>query len=103
MAFEQKNNNGILGANRRREKDSHPTHTGNCVIDGKAYWISGWVKDGKDGSRFFSLAFKLKDGQQSAAAANPAARPASQVKHQEPARQEQQARAATDDLDDIPF
>jgi hypothetical protein len=52
-------NSGILGANKRKEKDSHPTHTGQCEVDGKAYWISAWVKDGKDG-RFFSLSFKPK-------------------------------------------
>lgn len=57
---QQRDNSGILGKNTRREKDTHPTHSGQCTIDGKAYWISGWVKDGRDGSRFFSLAFKPK-------------------------------------------
>lgn len=60
MAFEQRDNSGILGKNGRREKDTHPTHTGQCTIDEKQYWISAWVKDGRDGSRFFSLAFKPK-------------------------------------------
>jgi hypothetical protein len=108
MAFQQRDNNGILGANRKREEDSHPTHTGNCVIDGKAYWISGWVKEGRDGSRFFSLAFKLKDGQQPAAA-DPGKRPASQVKRPEPIPGGVRSALAdrgivvTDDPDDIPF
>lgn len=56
---EKRDNSGTLGANRRKEKDSHPTHTGQCMIDGIEYWISAWVKEGKDG-RFFSLAFKPK-------------------------------------------
>lgn len=55
-----RDNSGILGKNTRREKDTHPTHSGQCTIDGKQYWISAWVKDGRDGSRFFSLAFKPK-------------------------------------------
>lgn len=53
-----RDNSGTLGANQRREKDSHPSHTGQCTVDGKRYWISAWVKDGRDGSRFFSLSFK---------------------------------------------
>lgn len=53
-------NSGTLGKNQRREKDSHPTHSGQCTIDGKAFWISAWVKEVRDGSKFFSLAFKPK-------------------------------------------
>lgn len=53
-----RDNSGTLGANRRREKDAHPTHTGQCSVGGQRYWISAWVKEGRDGSRFFSLSFK---------------------------------------------
>jgi len=60
MAFQQRDNSGILGRNERREKETHPTHSGQCTIDGKSYWISAWVKEGRDGSKFFSLAFKPK-------------------------------------------
>lgn len=52
-------NSGILGVNKRKEKDSHPGYTGQCEVDGKEFWISAWVKEGNDG-RFFSLAFKPK-------------------------------------------
>lgn len=55
-----RDNSGTLGANKRREKDTHPTHTGKCVIEGREFWISAWVKEGQDG-RFFSLAFKPKE------------------------------------------
>lgn len=50
---------GTIGRNRTRNKDSQPTHRGSCMIDGKEYWISAWVKDGSNG-RFFSLAFDEK-------------------------------------------
>jgi hypothetical protein len=53
-----RDNSGTLGKNERREKDTHPTHAGQCTVDGKRYWISAWVKEGRDGNRFFSLAFK---------------------------------------------
>lgn len=55
-----RDNSGTLGANKRKEKDTHPSHTGQCTIDGVAYWISAWVKEGENG-RFFSLAFKKKE------------------------------------------
>ena len=58
---QHRDNSGILGKNTRKTKDTHPTHSGQCTIDGKQYWISGWVKESRnDGSRFFSLAFKPK-------------------------------------------
>lgn len=53
-------NSGTLGKNERKEKETHPSHTGRCTIDGKEYWISAWVRDGNNG-RFFSLAFKPKE------------------------------------------
>lgn len=60
---QQRDNSGTLGRNQRREKDTHPEYNGKCVIDGREYWISAWVKDGQNG-RFFSLAFKPKEQQQ---------------------------------------
>lgn len=60
---ERRDNSGTLGVNKRKEKDTHPSHSGRCLIEGKEYWISAWVKEGQDG-RFFSLAFKPKEAQQ---------------------------------------
>lgn len=89
MAFEQKDNSGIIFKNDRKESPSHPDYTGNCRIEGHDYWISCWVKDGRSG-KFFSLAFKRKDG----AATRPDAK-AVAMASQAPARR---------DLDDeVPF
>jgi hypothetical protein len=57
---EQRDNSGTLGKNERREKDTHPTHTGKCVIEGKEFWVSAWVKESARG-KFFSLSFKPKE------------------------------------------
>lgn len=76
---QRRDNSGSLGKNIRREKDTHPTHTGQCTVGGKDYWISAWVKDGRDGSRFFSLAFKpmeQRGGQSPSRPSNPPPAPA---------------------------
>lgn len=59
MAFEPRNNSGSLWRNDRKEKPTHPDHSGQVMVDGKEYWISAWVKE-SGGKKFFSLAFKPK-------------------------------------------
>ena len=77
MSGQKKNNSGTLGTNRRKEKETHPTHSGQCVIDGKEFWISAWVRE-SDHGRFFSLAFQPKRASEHAGGtANPPGRTAS--------------------------
>ncbi|MFA5382092.1 MAG: DUF736 domain-containing protein [Candidatus Micrarchaeia archaeon] len=59
MAYEQKNNSGVLFGNDKKTKDNHPDYKGNACIEGKIYWISGWKKKGKSGT-FLSLALTEK-------------------------------------------
>jgi hypothetical protein len=59
MAFELKDNSGSLFINERKEASTHPDRTGSAVIDGKHYYVNGWIKDGKKG-KFLSLSFKPK-------------------------------------------
>lgn len=61
MAYEQKELSGVLFRNDKKTTEKQPTHTGNCLIDGVAYWISAWVKEDKNKNKFFSMAFKAKD------------------------------------------
>lgn len=65
MAYEQKPNSGSLFANNRKTEESHPTHTGTALIDGKEYYINAWVKEGKE-KRFFSMSFRPKQPKQAA-------------------------------------
>ena len=47
--------------NRQREGKQDPPYQGQCMINGKDYWINAWVNTSKkDGSKFFGLKFKLK-------------------------------------------
>lgn len=62
MTYETKDMTGSLFTNNRKEKDTHPDRNGSARIDGHDYWVSGWIKQGKDGKPWLSLAFKRKDG-----------------------------------------
>lgn len=64
MAYEQRELQGSLFKNTKKEKDSHPNMTGTALIDGVEYWVSGWTKEG-NGGKWISLAFKAKDKQAS--------------------------------------
>jgi uncharacterized protein (DUF736 family) len=62
MAYETKDNTGSLFKNKRKEKETHPDYNGSCRIDGTDLWISAWLKEKQDGEKYFSFAFKRKDG-----------------------------------------
>lgn len=67
------NMTGILTRNERKEQPNHPDYQGSCEIDGRQFWLSAWVKEGKPGSKlagkkFFSLALKPKEAQQASPA-----------------------------------
>jgi len=63
MPYEQRDNSGSLFKNDRREKESHPTHTGTIMVNGREYWLSAWTKEA-NGKRFFSLSVKPKEQRQ---------------------------------------
>ena len=58
MAFEMNNNTGSIFKNKRKEKEKHPDRTGKIKVDGKEYWLSGWIKKKDDGEQ----CAELRDG-----------------------------------------
>lgn len=67
MAYDN-TNRGILSRNERKEQDSHPDFRGEINVDGTDYWLSGWIKERKDGNgKFFSLSVKPKEAKPEAA------------------------------------
>jgi hypothetical protein len=80
-------NQGILSRNDRKEADTHPDFKGQINVEGREYWLAGYVKERKDGTgKFFSLRVKPKESN-------------SPLVQQAEPRKQAQARAD----DDIPF
>ena len=85
-------NSGILTRNENQRNDKDPGYQGSINIEGKEYWLSAWVNEGKaggklEGKKYFSIKAKPKDAKPSS---NATAKPAP-------------APAASFDDDEIPF
>ena len=57
------NNSGALFVNNRKEKETHPDRTGSLNVEGKDYWISGWLKKDRNGNPYLSLSVRPKEEQ----------------------------------------
>ena len=52
---------GSLSRNKKKEKETHPTHKGSCTIEGVPYWISAYVNESREtGEKYFKLYFEKK-------------------------------------------
>jgi hypothetical protein len=63
MAYEQRDGQGSLFKNDEKKTEKHPDYRGDCMIDGKKFWLSAWIKTGKNG-KFMSLALQPKEDKQ---------------------------------------
>lgn len=64
-------NKGVLFKAKERATDKHPEYSGYINIDGREYWLAGWVKESKAGNKFFSLAVKPKESPREAQSKKP--------------------------------
>lgn len=63
--FENKNC-GVLFKNERKESEKHADYTGEVNAAGLDYWLNGYVRTSKKGTKFISFKLKLKDDQSGA-------------------------------------
>jgi hypothetical protein len=59
-------NSGMLARNDKKETEKHPDFKGSINVDGVEYWLSAWVREGKEGGKmagrkFFSLSVSPKE------------------------------------------
>jgi hypothetical protein len=55
MTYEQKDGQGALFRNDKKEKPSHPDYTGDIRVEGIDFKLAGWVKETRDGRKYLSL------------------------------------------------
>ena len=55
-------NRGALFRDEKKADEKDRDYSGSINIDGKEFWISGWVKESKAGKKFLSLRVKPKSG-----------------------------------------
>jgi hypothetical protein len=58
--MEKKDNSGVLFKNDKVDNERSPQYKGNITVEGKDYWISAWIKEGKSG-KFMGLAVSPKE------------------------------------------
>lgn len=61
MAYDP-HNSGDLGKNKAKTQENHPDYSGKITVEGRQYWLNGWLKTNKEtGEKFFSLSVKPKE------------------------------------------
>lgn len=60
--MEKKDNSGVLFKNENKDNERKPDYKGNIMVDGQEYWLSAWIKEGKNG-KFMGLAVTPRDEQ----------------------------------------
>ena len=58
--MEQRDNSGVLFKEQDKKTPNHPDYKGNITVNGKPYWLSAWIKEGKTG-KFMGLAVGPKE------------------------------------------
>jgi hypothetical protein len=89
-------NSGILTRNDKQGNENRPDYRGSINVDGVDYWLSAWIKEGRDGTKlagqkYMSLSVQPKEVRQDYAAPAPAPSPAPAPRRQTQAEQDARA------------
>jgi hypothetical protein len=91
-------NRGMLTRNDKQGNEARPDYRGSINVAGVEYWLSAWIKEGREGTKlagqkYMSLSVQPKDAQPGyASAPAPVASPAPAAARR-PSQAEQDARA----------
>jgi uncharacterized protein (DUF736 family) len=61
MAYEQKDNDGVLFPNKERRGEKDPNARGSGIVNGQEVWIAAWTNTSKSGDKYQSLKFTPKN------------------------------------------
>jgi hypothetical protein len=53
-------NRGVLFKNDRKESERHPDYKGQVNVGGQEFWLSAWIKEGRNG-KYMSLSVQPKE------------------------------------------
>lgn len=59
--FEQKDGQGALFKNDKKQKDAHPDYVGNIKVEGIEFRLSAWIKTAKSGTKYMSISAMPKE------------------------------------------
>jgi hypothetical protein len=64
MAWEQRDNSGSLFKRKPEERKSERSseYSGKAMIGGVEHYVDAWVKEDRNGKKYFSLSFKPING-----------------------------------------
>ena len=105
MAYQIHEMSGSLFRSKEKRSDKSPDYTGSCVIHGKKFNVSGWIKQSGSGVKYMSLAFTADGGgpsqQQAKSSSAPANTPAATSSAPSGKASNRSAPSGSDD--EIPF
>lgn len=69
-------NSGILTKNDKGDNEKRPDYRGSINVGGVDYWLSAWIKEGRDGTKlegqkYLSLSVEPKEAAKETAPAKP--------------------------------
>ena len=59
--YDNRNRRVLFNEGSKKTKAEDRDYSGSMNIDGTEYWLSGWIKSSKKGTKFLSLSVKPKD------------------------------------------
>lgn len=56
--MENKNNSGAIFKNSKKTNEKQPDYQGTVNVNGKEMQVSLWIKEAKNGNKYFSASFQ---------------------------------------------